>query len=316
MSAGLDELLRQMANPAEVAWNEETYDLGLARGLSRDDRVTYVARLKESARQGDSHAILTLAHLHATETLPLLRASAHGKDPWAQTARRALVILGKGAEVVNEIARDAVRGPAKMGRVAAVLDLPRIGGAIAIAALEQALADEEDVVRLLAWDGLVELLGLTQLLQNPQGKREMTTHVEIARVLLGSDLAALVKLDVAEMRALTSRLRTGTTPQALGIAWAANPAPELFAKLRLALFDGAAAFPVDELATLTGVPRRLAEMMIAMRLENLDPRVPDALVQLGAVWTAPALDEVAALPATPAALAVQLAESARTLRAS
>ncbi len=316
MSAELDQLLHQMANLSEIAWSEETYDLGLARGLSAADRTTFVAKLKETARHGDTRAILTLAHLHATDTLPMIRATAHSQEPWAQTARRALVILGHGAEVAQEIANDAVHGPAKMGRVAAVLDLPKIGGAVAIAALEQALADDENAVRLLAWDGLVEVLALKHLLQNPQGKRDMSTALEIARALLGSELPAFVKLGVAEMRALTGRLRAGVTPLSLGIAWAANPAPELFTKLRLALFEANAAFPVDEIAALTGVPRRLAEMMIAMRLENQDPRVPEALVQLDAVWTAPALDEVPSMPATPPELAAQLAESAHTLRAS
>jgi len=314
--SSLDQLLHQIAHQDEIAWNEETYDVGLASTLTGAERTLYVGKLKDNARQGDTRAILTLAHLHATETLPMLRATARSKDPWAQAARRALVILGHGAEVVQEIANDALRGPAKMGRVAAVLDLPRIGGAVAIAALEHALADDEDAVRLLAWDGLVDVLDLKRHLQNPEGKREMSTEVEIVRALLGSDLPGFVKLGVAEMRALTGRLRAGATPQSLGIAWAPNPAPELFQKLRLALFDDSAAFPVDEIATLTGVPRRLAEMMIAMRLENQDARVPEALVQLDAVWTAPALDEVAGMPATPPALAAQLAETARTLRAS
>ena len=312
----LDQLLHQMANRSEIAWNEETYDVALASTLAAADRATYVAKLMDNARRGDTHAILTLAHLQATDALPMLQTAAQSQDPWAQAARRALVILGHGAEVVQAIANDAVHGPAKMGRVAAVMDLPRIGGAIAIAALEQALADAEDAVRLLAWDGLVELLALEHLIQNPQGKRDMSTEVELVRALLGSELPALVKLGVAEMRQLTGRLRAGATPQSLGIAWAPSPAPELFTKLRLALFDASAAFPVDEIAKLTGVPRRLAELMIAMRLENQDPRVPEALVKLDAVWTAPARDEVASMPATPPELAARLAESARTLRAS
>ena len=298
MSAVLDELLRQVANPSEIAWNEETYDVPLASTLTAADRETYVAKLIDHARQGDTHAILTLAHLNATEALPMLRAAAVSQDPCAQCARRALVILGHGAEVVQEVANDAVRGQAKMGRVAAVMDLPRIGGAIAIAALEQALADDEDAVRLLAWDGLVEVLDLQRYIQNPQGKRDMSTEVEILRALLGSDLPAFVKMGVDEMRQLTSRLRAGASAPSLGLAWAPNPAPELFTRLRLALFDADAAFPVDEIAKLTGVPRRLAEMMIAMRLENHDRRVPEALVHLGATWTAPVLDEVAQSSAT------------------
>jgi hypothetical protein len=74
--------------------------------------------------------------------------------------------------------------------VAAVLDLPKIGGAIAIAALPQALPDADHTVRPLAWDGRIEGVGLLPLLRGPEGASELSTHVELLRVLLGSDLAA------------------------------------------------------------------------------------------------------------------------------
>src|SRR5262249_34965425 len=150
----LDRLLQQIANPSELAWNEETYDLALASGLSGADRSTLIAELIDTARIGDTHAILTLGHLQAVEALPMLQAAARSNEPWAPTARRALVLLGHGAEVAQDVAADAIHAPAKMARVAAVMDLPRIGGPIAIAALEHALADEDDAVRMLAWDGL------------------------------------------------------------------------------------------------------------------------------------------------------------------
>ena len=123
--SNLDTLLSQLANQAALAWNEETYDVGLASTLTGAERDTYVARLSENARQGDTRAILTLAHLQATEALPMLRVTARSQEPWAQAARRALVIFGHRAEVADEIAYDALSGPAMMGRVAAALDLPR-----------------------------------------------------------------------------------------------------------------------------------------------------------------------------------------------
>jgi hypothetical protein len=313
--SSLDQLLHQMSNLSELAWNEETYDLALASGLSDADRSTFVTKLIETAGRGDTHAILTLGHLHATEALPVLQEAARSGDPWAPTARRALVLLGHGAEVVQDIANDAVHAPAQMARVAAVMDLPKIGGAIAIAALEQALADDDYAVRMLAWDGLVEVFDLLRLIRNPDGKREMSTEVELLRVLLASDIAAFVKMGIAEMRALTRRLSSGATPQSLGIAWTPNPAPELFNRMRLALFDPDAAFPVDEIAQLTGVARRSAELMIALRLDKQDPRAPEALVRLGAAWTAPALEEVARSPATSPELRDQLTQSVRALQA-
>jgi hypothetical protein len=310
----LDQLLHQMSNLSELAWNEETYDLALASGLSGADRSTFVTKLIETARVGDTHAILTLGHLHASEALPMLQAAARSKDPWAPTARRALVLLGHGAEVVQEIANDAVHAPAKMERVAAVMDLPKIGGAIAISALEQALADEDDAVRMLAWDGLVEAFDLGRHLQDPEGKRGLSTHLELLQVLLSSDLPAFVRMGVDEMRELTKRLGSGATPQSLGIAWTPSSAPDVFARLRLALFDRDVEFPVDEIARLTGVERRWAETMIALRLQDQDPRVPEALARLAAAWTTPMLEEVARSATTSPELRQRLTQSIRALR--
>ena len=52
----LDQLLQQMSDPSGLAWNEETYDLALVRGLSDADRATYVTKLIEAAKKGDTHA--------------------------------------------------------------------------------------------------------------------------------------------------------------------------------------------------------------------------------------------------------------------
>lgn len=103
----------------------------------------------------------------------------------AATARRAVVMLGKGDEVFDEIARDALHASTKMERVAAVVDLPKVGGAKAIDALEQALGDADYQVRELAWEGLVIALGLDRVLRSPEGKRELFTSVELISVFIG-----------------------------------------------------------------------------------------------------------------------------------
>jgi hypothetical protein len=234
----------------------------------------------------------------------------------AATARRAVVLLGHGKDVVDEIAADAVHSPAKMERVAAVMDLPKVGGPVAIDALEHALADREFEVRELAWQGLVEVFRLDPVLRSPEGKRELMTHVELLSVWLGSQSAALMKMGADGMRELTAKLRGGASPASLGIKWIANPAPQTFQKIRLALFDTDAQFPIDEIAQLTGSPRQWAETMILLRLEHQDARVPEAMSRLDAVWTIPVLDEVAKLPATSQELRDAIALSIRALRAS
>lgn len=308
----LERLLHQLSDPSDLSWKDDTYDLALARGLAPDERATYVAKLIDNAKQGDTHAILTLGHLGATEALPVLAVDAKSKEPWAPTARRALVLFGKGADVITEIAHDAVSSSAKMARVAALLDLPKIGGPTAIFALQQALVDEDSDVRVIAWDGLIEALGLTKRLQSPEGKRELTTEVEVMRVLLASHMTALVKLGAAGMREVARRLAAGATAQQLGVAWRPKSAEPTFDKLRKAMYGGGA-FPLAEIKALKGPERQLAETMIVRRLENGDERVPDALVALDAAWTAPALHELADSDATDSELRGKLALAAREL---
>ncbi|HEY0195403.1 MAG TPA: hypothetical protein VGC42_30015 [Kofleriaceae bacterium] len=313
----LDQLLQQLADPAQLPWNQETYDLALARGLSEADRATFVAQLMDSAKLGDTHAILTLGHLHATEALPQLKADAMGAQPWASTARRALTLLGDGGGVVDRIAHDAVHAPAKMARVAAVLDLAKIGGPIAIEALEDALGDTDSAVRMLAWNGLVALLDLDKWLRGPDGKHAKTTHLELIKDFLACDLAAFVRMGVDEMRAITGPLAAGADPVALGLTWIGDPAPELSREIMAAIVDPDAAYPVAGIAQLTGVPRRWAEASLAIRLDmpEPDPRVPAALVQLKARWTAPVLTELAGSPTISAELRGQLTAAAAALRA-
>jgi hypothetical protein len=134
-------------------------------------------------------------------------------------------------------------------------------------------------------------------------------------VLLSSDIAAFAAAGADEIRTLIKQLEAGVSPQSLGIAWSPYPSPPLFATLRLTLFDSESQFPLDEIATLTGFGRRLAETIIAQRLEDRDPRVPPALVRLGATWTIPALEEVANSATIDAEFRGHVGQAVRALRA-
>jgi HEAT repeat protein len=169
MSA-LEQLLKQLADPSGIAWNEETYDLALANTLEGAERAEYAAKLIENAGQGDTHAILTLGHMRVEEALPVLRVDAAGTAPWAATSRRALVLMGHGEEVVDKVIEDALHGKARMGRVAAVMALPAIGGPKAIDALGKALSDPDSSVRMIAWNALVAALDLEPIMRVPDGK--------------------------------------------------------------------------------------------------------------------------------------------------
>jgi hypothetical protein len=312
--SSLDLLLEQINDPSELSWKDETYDLALARDVSAADRETLLSRLIDAARADDPRAVLTLGHIGAVETLPALLPLARANTPMAATARRAVVLLGHGSEVIDLIANDAEHSPIKIERIAAVLDLTKLGGDVAIDALAGALGDSEYEIRELAWRGLVELLGLDPLLKGPDGKRGLMTHVELLSVWIGSEIGALQQLGITGMREVVHHVRGGAAP--VGATWIANPAPETFQAIRLALFDTDAAYPVDEIKQLSGSPRQWAETMMLLRLEKDDVRVPDAMARLGAEWTVPVLDEVAKRDGTSAELRAAIEESIRALQAS
>ena len=315
MSA-LEQLLQQLADPSGIAWNEETYDLALASTLDVEDRGTYVAKLIENAGQGDTHAILTLGHMQVDEALPMLRTDAVGTEPWAATSRRALVLMGHGEEVIEAVVNDALHGKARMGRVAAVMDLPKIGGPKAIAALAEALSDEDSTVRMIAWNGLVAVLDLAPLMHSPDGKLEKGTRIELFKDFLASDLKAMVRVGAEGMKATLAMLAAGVDPMALGATYQADPAPEVSDAIVQAIVDKDLAYPVDEIAQLTGLARQWAEAGLALRIESGDARVPEALARLGAKWTAPAMAEVAAQEGTSEELRAKLTDAVRALTTS
>jgi len=310
----LELLLKQMETPSEVSWKDETYDLALAREVTGNDRKVLLSRLIDAARADDPRAVLTLGYIGAVEALPALLVLAKTETAMSATARRAVVLLGRGNEVLDLIARDATSSVIKMERVAAVMDLAKLGGNRAIDALIAALGDEAFEVRELAWQGLVAVLGLDPLLRSPEGTRELMTPAELYSVWMGSELPELMKMGVDALRQVMRKARKSASP--VDFKWLPCPAPETFQKIRLALFDTDAAFPIDEIKPLSGSPRQWAETMILLRLEAQDSRVPQAMVQLDASWTVPVLEGVAKNESTPAELRAALADSIRTLQAS
>lgn len=305
-------LLEQIADPSALNWKDETYDLALARDVSGEERTTLVAHLVAAARNDDPRAVLTLGYIGASETLPALLFLAKTANPMARTARRAVVLLGHGRDVIEQIVHDAKESSAMMDRVAAVLDLAKVGGDRAVDALLLALDDSAYEVRELAWEGLVVELGIDKRMRSPDGKRELLTFVELLSVWIGSKLSTLRRMGVDSMRALVADIRRGVQP--VGVDWIANPAPETFAALRRALFDLDAAYPVDEIDRLAGFPRHWAETILLLRLESEDVRVPAALAQLRAEWVVPTLEEVA--QTASGALRTALDESIAALKAS
>lgn len=308
----LEQLLQQLADRSTSSYKDETYDVLEARTLSPADRAVYVAKLIEAAEHGDSLAMMTLGHLPAPEALPALEPIAKSNEASAPTARRALVLLGQGASVLPQIANDAVHARSMMQRVAAMMDLAKLGGPVAIAALEQALLDEDSTARSIAWDSLVQALGLLPRISH-DGGREITTEIEVMNIMLSNEIPSLVKIGASRMQDVVRRLQAGETPDQLGINWRERTDEPIFENIRESMFDTDVPYKVDEMLTLKGPRRLLAETMILLRIAKDDVRVPDVLVKLGATWTVPVLEELAQSPRTSAEMQAKLASAINAL---
>lgn len=312
----LDELLQQIADKTDVTWRDETYDLARARGLDGTDRSTYIKKLMEVSEQGDTLAIMTLGHLEAEEALSMLQRIASSQAAWASTARRALVAMGHGEEIVDAIAKDVVSAPGEMTRIGAALDLAKIGGAVAFYALEQAMEDPDTTVRGVAWNGIVDCMGLLRYMNGPEGHLQKGSYLELLKDFLLSDVKAFNRIGATEMRDLVRRFAGGESPQELGISYTPDVAPDVSDAIIQAIIDPNKDYPVDGIAKLTGIPRRWGEAALALRAERNDPRVPPGLVRLDAVWTLPVLEELAQSTSTPADFRKTLTDAIRELKAS
>jgi hypothetical protein len=159
----LDELLRELVDPSNLEWRAEAYSVERASSLNTADRATYVAKLMEKAERGDKRAVLSLGYLPALEAVPTLLAASKNNVAWALTARRALVLLGSGYEVIDAIVHDALHAHSTMDRVAAMMDLKKLGGSQAMKAFDQGLNDSDATVRMLSWEGLVSSYDLERI---------------------------------------------------------------------------------------------------------------------------------------------------------
>lgn len=290
MSWSLDQLLQQLVDPEKVHFADEAYDLALARGLSGPERDLYVGRLVDAGREGDGRAILTLGYIQAVETLPALVALAKTSDPLAPYARRAVGMMGKGAEIAAELVLNVLGAPRTTDRIESIKLLAEIDAPLVRPTLEHAIGDVDWSVRSAAWEALVTVYGLRPLIAGPDGQRASTTHLELGNALLASDIEPFARMGIQELQWVFRRLDAGVTPAALGIAYVAEQ-PGVFDALRSVLFDEDQPFPLAEIAQLTGISRRYAELMVAMRLEHEDRRAAPALLELGALWTLPGLVE-------------------------
>ena len=290
-STAFRELMRLLDHPEELEsadLREETYDLARISDLDGNERTAYVAALVDHAEHGDGRAIMTIAEMGATEAVPRLERLAKQATPNGAIARRALMRLGAGTNVAAAVGADASQGGFAQ-RFGAVMDLARVGGADALAAVERALADPDSVVRSRAFQSLLSLLGIERFAQDSAGEVELRSPLRRLALLLSSDLPPLQKLGADALRAIASQLVAGKRPAEVGIEYHSETPADFAERFGGAVYDADRPLVLDEVRPLVGHDRAWAETILAVGLERKDPRIPTALADLGAAWTLPAM---------------------------
>lgn len=289
----LQALLAELDDPSNLSWRDETYSIDRVSELDTAERSLYVRRLIGLAEHGDEKAMLSLGALKVPEAVdPLLRYSkANGTR--ASYARRALVWLGHGQAVIDDIAKDALTSPAMSVRAAAVLNLGELGGPVAIDALDKCLDDSDSVVRAMAADGLIKLFHIERFTRDVDGQTDLTTPLERMKLVLSSEIPALASVGANELRTVIHALRQGGMPETVGLQLVKTMPEALSDRIGPALADETTTLPVEEIAAVSGQQRQWAEAILAFGLERQDARIPPALAQLDARWTLPALDSLA-----------------------
>ena len=290
----LQTLLAELHDPSNLSWKDETYSIERAADLDAAERELYIRRLIELAQHGDEKAMLSLGALKVTEAIdPLLRIS-QAQAERASYARRALVWLGRGQDVIADVAHDATSSQQMSVRAAAVLNLGQLGGPIATQALDACLDDVDSTVRSMAADALIELFHLQKYSLGADGTRELRTPLQRMTLLLHSAIEPLREVGKRELRAVIAALTAGATPESAGLTWSATMPESLRMQIPMALGDVEVPLPIDELSKVDGADRKWIEALLAAGMVREDARLPAALARLDARWTLPALDAVAA----------------------
>ncbi len=239
----------------------------------------------------DGRVADALAEIGSQQAVPLLRAALPTlPDGAAKVAfGRALGRL-TGDDAAGDAVREALSAPAWSDRASAAASLAQFPGAESEAALRHALEDDEAVVRTNAFQSLLALLGVADLLGNH------VTPLGLLRVRLFSDARAIRAAALREIDAMIDGLRGGKSAAAVGLTAALTPD----ARVVSGHFHDEAPYDAAALALLRGYDRHWAIWTLLTTFAQ-DPRVGPALVAMRASEARDAAAEVLG-PASAAAL--------------
>jgi HEAT repeat protein len=269
---------------------ELTYDVGALRDLVAEERGRAVDVLAGRVASGDVRAIETALAVPLPELEPAIRALGDAASgPAREAAARALTRFGDQDALRQLIDRLAKGHP--MIRINAAYELAQSDDPLATDALLRALVDEEVIVRVHAWHGLVRRFGLDAVAE--------VRHSPLGTlfVLLVSDVPGSTIRGAERLRAIVARLRDGATPAELGLDVAPPPDDAPVDAFVASMRDDASPIDVAAVRAMDELHREWAIAIIVAAAGRRDPRVGPALEALEALDVAWASEAVARLPA-------------------
>jgi|GEM_PF-2020757 hypothetical protein len=268
---------------------EERFDISFWDELTFDEKNVATNALINAAKLGNTCAIMTLGDLGDKRFLEVIRAQSLSPDEWVRlSANRALLkLVGSTDGLLSSIKEGTM-----LSRFASVMDLSKTSGEKVETAILAALEDKNPYVRTLAFESLIERFDLLSLTKNKEGLTLLQSPLMVLNSLLLADLGPLWEKGSSEAKQVFTFLNKGTRPDQLNLKYIQD-GPENFVEIvRDSFFNKEEPFDTTLIKRTKGHNRVWAETFLCLQLhiEVRDPRAVEALRELKAYWTVPALE--------------------------
>ena len=268
---------------------QEKFDLSYWQNLTIEEKNIAIQALLEAAELGNPRALMTLGDLGDKRFIEIIKKQTNSQSEWVRlSANRALLKLGISTDgLLASISKGSM-----VSRFASVMDLSSVPGEKIENALLDALEDLSPYVRSIALDGLIDRFGLLALTKNREGKTILESPLVIVNTLLLADLSPLWKKGAWEARQIFNSLRKGSLPTNLNLEYVQSGPDNFRQMVRDSFFDNEKPFGSNLIKEVKGHDRYWAEIFFSLQLQTeiRNPRAVEALRELKAYWTVPALE--------------------------
>jgi hypothetical protein len=287
-SPALQRFLESL-DATHTVWRDD-FDLGALMYLGHEERLQAESVLLDwlAKYPDDDRVAPALVEVKSERGAEALRqAVARQQGTSGIRFAKALATLDASFDPVPHYLSVLAKAVSMGERSLAASELAGRSEAHVVAALRAALRDRDDVVRVSAFDALIESLHLRPL-HNPV----YSPLREIGQLLL-CDRRSVWQEAAQKMERIVDGCIAGQKPIALGLHDRPKEPNAVIDAFLERLGDGnEPSRDFERLDTLTGAARRFVESVLLYHLRNDDPRIPRALARIGTARALAPLEEV------------------------